>query len=235
LVMTDSAGMHVARTPDVDPQVLQQLATCTQDLLRQQADLVRVLHQRLLELVPDLAGTPDGGRQVCGRLVAAALHAADPGRPADRSASFVQQVGIENALDGFPADQYGSVTHAVLHAVRALFRGEWSSGLSSAWVEYLMWLRTNLLAGAEIQRAHQREREQPPAPSPYRPREQPEGSWDVATGGLPFPVSPLTYDVGPDDPGPRIVGGTEGGRGPGRAGSDAHHGSRRERRGRWVP
>jgi len=233
LVMTDSAGAHVARTPDVDPQVLLQLATCTQDLLRQQPDLAFVLHQRLLELVPDLAGTPDDGRQICGRLVAATLHAADPGRPGDRSASVVQQVGIENYLDGFPADQYGSVTHAVLHAVRALFRGEWSSGLSSAWVEYLMWLRTNLLAGAEIQRAHEQERQQPPAPSPYQPRVQPGASWEAATGDLPFPEPPVTYDVGPEDPGPRIVGGTDGGgRGYGRVAPDVHLGSRRDRRGR---
>jgi len=155
-------------TPDVDPEVLDLLAVCTADLAPQEDDLVLDLHQRLLDLMPALARTPAGGRPMCQRLVAAALHAAQPGRSTAHLAAVVQRVGADNDGDGFPADQYSEVTHALLHAVRDVFRGEWSSTLSSAWVEYLLWFRGHLMTGVEAGRAAQ-QGPVPPAPDQARP------------------------------------------------------------------
>jgi hypothetical protein len=57
-------------------------------------------------------------------------------------------VGADNYAEGLPGDQYVSITHALLRAIRASYRGEWTTALSSGWVEYLIWIRTQLLAGA---------------------------------------------------------------------------------------
>jgi hemoglobin-like flavoprotein len=139
--------------PEVDRDVLRLLADCTADLVPQHTELVLALHQRLLERAPALVQMVGSGRPACQRLVAAVLHAATPGQPWERAEAAVRQVGADNYLEGFPTDQHGSVTHALLHAVRGVFRGEWSSALSSVWVEYLMWFRSQLLSGVEAQRA----------------------------------------------------------------------------------
>jgi hemoglobin-like flavoprotein len=157
---TDLRGVRATGPPEVDPGVLRLLGACTADLAPHQAELVLALHQRLLELTPGIARMAGSGRPMCQRLIAATLHAAQPGRAVAHSAAVVQQVGADNYVEGFPSDQHSSVTHALLHAVREVFRGEWSSPLSSAWVEYLLWFRTHLLTGAQAQRSHDAARAQ---------------------------------------------------------------------------
>jgi len=150
---TDLTGARPATSHEVAPDVLQLLATCTADLVPQHANLVMALHGRLAELVPELDGLAANGRPLAHRLVTAVLYAAEPGQSKAHVAAVVQQVGADNYLEGFPTEQYGAATHALLHAVRGTFRGDWSSALSSAWVEYL-WIRTHLISGAEAQRSH---------------------------------------------------------------------------------
>jgi len=198
-MVTDLRGLHltggaggtpgvpgvpgVVGTPGVDPAVLRLLAGCTADLVAQEAELVLSLHQRLLELTPVIARAAGSGRPMCQRLVAAALHAGDPTGPPAHLAAVVQQVGADNDLEGFPGDQYSAVTHALLHAVREVFRGEWSSVLSSAWVEYLLWFRGHLLTGVEAARAYDAAQATPVGAGPTRPDTLP-----------PLPPPAPTYD-----------------------------------------
>jgi hemoglobin-like flavoprotein len=152
---TDLSGARPAVPHEVDRDVLQLLAPCAADLLPQHANLVLAVHARLAELVPELQRLPGAGRPTAQRMVTAMLYAAEPGQSPAHVAAVVQQVGADNYLEGFGTEQYGAVTHALLHAVRGTFRGDWSSALSSAWVEYLMWIRGHLVSGAEAQRAHE--------------------------------------------------------------------------------
>lgn len=152
---TDVHAMGMGQLPQVAPSVMKALASCTADLGPQQSELAQALYQRLLELLPQVRSLPGAGRPLCDRILDAVLYPTEPGRTPSNVASVVQQVGAQNYLDGLPDEHYSSVTHAMLHAAREIYRGEWSSALSSAWVEYLLWLREHLLAGAEVQRARQ--------------------------------------------------------------------------------
>jgi hemoglobin-like flavoprotein len=136
-----------------DPEVMRLLVRCMSELVPQQRQLVLALHERILELAPVVINMVASGRPMCQRLVSAVLQSAGVGAglPPEEAAAVFRRVGAENLREGFPTDQYSAVTHALLHAVRAVFGGEWSSALSSAWVEHLLWLRTELLAGAAAQ------------------------------------------------------------------------------------
>ena len=153
-MVIDLRGLQTPLPSGVHPDVLRLVSSCTDDLMSRNEELVQVLHQRLFELLPGVSRQAGGGGPMCQRLVAAVMRAAAPELAVAHSAAVVQQVGADNHVEGFPADQYASVTHALLHAVRDVYRGEWSSSLSSAWVEYLLWYRSQLLAGAEAQRAY---------------------------------------------------------------------------------
>src|SRR4051812_31756681 len=152
---TDVYTMGTGQLPQVAPSVMRLLASCTADLGPQQPELAEALYQRLLELLPEVATLAERGRPLSDRILHAVLYPTEPGRTPLNVATVVQQVGAQNYLDGLVGEHYSSVTHAVLHAAREMYRGEWSSALSSAWVEYLLWLRGHLLAGAEVQRARQ--------------------------------------------------------------------------------
>jgi hemoglobin-like flavoprotein len=151
--VTDPGAPHPTG-PAVAPDVLELLTVCADDLAPVQQALVLVLHGRLLEVTPGIVHQAGSGRPMCQRVAAAVLHAARADRQPSHAAAVVQQVGADNYVEGFPTDHYGVVTPAVLHSVREVFRGEWSTSLSSAWVEYLLWFRGHLITGAEAQRAH---------------------------------------------------------------------------------
>jgi hypothetical protein len=163
---TDLGGAQRVTFHDVDPDVLRLLATCTEDLVPQHANLVLAVHSRLLELVPPLEALAGEGRPLAQRLVSAVLYTADPAQAPAHVAAVVRQVGADNYLEGFPTEQYSAATHALLHAVRGTFRGDWSSALSSAWVEFLLWFRAHLVSGAEAQRQHEAAVAGRPAPAP---------------------------------------------------------------------
>jgi hypothetical protein len=101
------------------------------------------------------------------------------------------------------------VTHALIHAVRAGYTGEWTSALSSAWSAYLIWLRTQLQAGVDAQRARPAPTSPDtapfPAPSgasggPIRPDEgSGSGSLAVAVDGHPDDDPDDDPDDRPDD------------------------------------
>jgi hypothetical protein len=60
----------------------------------------------------------------------------------------VRRIGALDRDEGFAPELYPATTQILLHAVRGVYRGDWTSSLSSAWVEYLLWLREHLTAGA---------------------------------------------------------------------------------------
>ena len=139
-----------------NPQVLQLLYACCAGPARaRQDDLVLSLHQQILELFPAQTGNlARNGRPLCRRLAGALLFAAAPGQARGSAEALLIQVGIDNAEDGFPSDQYTAVIQAMLRAVRVTFRGEWTSVVSSGWVEYLLWVRAHLMAGAAVVQQH---------------------------------------------------------------------------------
>ena len=113
------------------------------------------LHQQILELFPaQTARLVSNGRPLCRRLAKALLFPAPPGQGPGSAEAMLIQVGIDNAEDGFPGDQYTAVIQAMLRAVRVSYRGEWTSVVSSGWVDYLLWVRAHLVAGAAV--AHRR-------------------------------------------------------------------------------
>jgi hypothetical protein len=154
-MVSQSGRSRPSSLSDVDPGVLHLLATCTSDLIEQRQDLVLVLHQRLLELAPSVVQMVASGRPMCQRVVTAVLHAAGAGTgmPPDDAAVVARRVGVDNHREGFPTDEYSAVTHGLLHAVRGVYRGEWTGALSSAWVEFLLWFRAEVLAGAAAREA----------------------------------------------------------------------------------
>jgi hypothetical protein len=145
--------------PGVDPDALRRVASCTVDLTSHRSEMVAALHDRLSGLSDRFEESEEGGLAISHRFVSAVLYAAQTEVPSADIIGVVQRAGADSYLEGFSLEQYGSVTHAMLHAVRAAYGGGWSSALSSAWVEFLIWFRTTLLAGAEAQRAHEAARE----------------------------------------------------------------------------
>jgi hypothetical protein len=94
------------------------------------------------------ARLPANGRGVARRLVRALVEAALLDDRAAGSAELVRRIGAMDREEGFGPEHYPATTQMLLHAVRGVYRGEWTSTLSSAWVEYLLWLREQLVAGS---------------------------------------------------------------------------------------
>lgn len=144
-------GADARPTTPVSPfAVVPELARHAADLAALRPPFTQAVHERLLQLVPELGPLPGGGWGCAERLVIAAVHGLGgrTGSPPSDAAAVARQVGAANALDGFPLAQWGQVTHALLHAARTVDPEQWSSTLSSAWVEYLLWLQPHLVAGA---------------------------------------------------------------------------------------
>jgi hypothetical protein len=111
-------------------------------------DVILHLHQEILEMMPmATARLARNGRPLCRRLALAVLDAGAADQPGGAQA-MMRRVGADNYADGFPTDQYGSIVHALLRAVRGSYGGEWTNALSSGCVEYFIWVRDQLTAGA---------------------------------------------------------------------------------------
>ncbi|MBT8223978.1 MAG: hypothetical protein HKP61_09200 [Dactylosporangium sp.] len=147
------SGGPASEPREVSPDVLRLLADCTSDLIPRQGDMTFAFHRHMVNLAPSVARMTAGGQPMCQRLILNVLQAAQPGPGRATAAAAIQQVGRDNYIEGFPTEQYHSVPHAVLDTVREMFSNTWSTSLSSAWVEYLMWFRAHLQLGADSQRA----------------------------------------------------------------------------------
>lgn len=132
-----------------DEGVLRVLRGSVTDLASHQGDLVLLVHQQIIERLPGVtARLPANGRGVARRLVRALVEAALLENRSSGSATLVRRIGAMNTDEGFGPEHYPATTQMLLHAVRGVYQGDWSSTLSSAWVEYLLWLREHLVAGA---------------------------------------------------------------------------------------
>ncbi|HET9654144.1 MAG TPA: hypothetical protein VFP72_02240 [Kineosporiaceae bacterium] len=132
----------------LDPRALQVLLPCARVLAADPDGFVDLLHQHLVALVPDAAAaSAQAGLAVCDRVARAALAAATGERPVTEVAALLQQAGVDNFRDGFPAEQYLAVGHALLRAAHEAYPAQWSTELGSAWIAYFVWVRTHLLRG----------------------------------------------------------------------------------------
>lgn len=149
--MSTDAGVAALESPRPDPVLLQQLRPCATVLLRDPQRFLARLHQHLDGLVPGgLQQLPDEGRTLCERIAWGVLAAPTGELGLDDAEAVLEHAGSENFRDGFPADQYLAVGHALLRAVADTYAGEWSTTLGSTWIAYYAWVRAHLLRGAAL-------------------------------------------------------------------------------------
>jgi hypothetical protein len=147
--------------------------------------MVLALHQHLLEMMPTASGRMAGnGRPLCQRLAVGVLEGTSTDRDPAEIAYLLQHVGAANRLEGFPPEEYVSLVHALLRAVRATYRGEWSNATSSAWVEYLIWVRGHLQSGALSVSEQELEAAARQAAAPQEVEPEPEPAVPSSGGGF---------------------------------------------------
>ena len=100
------------------PQVIRKSA----DWLTQMEDaFIWQLHYDVTTLIPESARSPDFDMWVfCERMVQVLLWMALTDQPVRVVVDTLRQVGAQNRFEGFPAAQYISVAHALVHTVRYL-------------------------------------------------------------------------------------------------------------------
>ena len=145
---SDEAGVPAP----LDPELAEMIRWSAGVLSGVQEAFVRQLRADLVAMIPDLA---TDGWAFCERMVQAALWAATTGQPAEEIADGLRWVGAMNQLEGFAADQYVSVAHALVRTVHMLSENRWSTAMGSAWISYFLWMRPYLMAGAEQAAAQQ--------------------------------------------------------------------------------
>ncbi|MBT8228270.1 MAG: hypothetical protein HKP61_03970 [Dactylosporangium sp.] len=128
---------------------------------------------------------------MCQRTVLAALENIQPGQRPTVPAAAVQQIGRDNYLDGFPDAHLGVIAQTILQAIRTVSAEQWSSSLSSIWVQYLMWFQAHLRLGSQAQRAKDMADGGPGAGSPASPgrtaQQRPRPAYGQAGPGDPYP------------------------------------------------
>lgn len=148
---TGPGSMSDGNPPDAASEIQRVLSAYTNEITERRDALVDEFHQQLLSVVPSLVGMTGGGRPICQRTIMAALDSAQRHQSLTAAALAVQRVGRDNSLDGFQDTFTGAIARAMLQAVRTVFAREWSSSLSSTWVQHLMWFQANLQLGARAQ------------------------------------------------------------------------------------
>ena len=162
-MLTDATTPPVAAPAAGDFDVPPPIRACCADLRSSPDDLVLHLHQEILEAMPTATGRlAANGRVLSRRLALAVLDAATGDQPPGHAGALLQRVGADNYAEGFPSEQYGWIVHALLRAVRSSYGGEWTNALSSGCVEYFIWVRDQLTAGAMTAQGPGR----PPRPAP---------------------------------------------------------------------
>jgi hypothetical protein len=125
------------------------LARCASGLARRGSAFDQALREEINACLPStLVHLPGGGQSLCRRLTAAVLQVGAITDLPWESAAMVAEVGARCHDAGVSPEMYAALPQLLLRAIRDAYRGEWSSALSSAWIEYLMWFRAQLTAGA---------------------------------------------------------------------------------------
>lgn len=137
-------------TPDpaaqpLDPALLEVIRSSTGRLTQFQDAFTRLLYADLTTMVPDPGAD---GWAFCDRMVRAVLWAAASDREPQVIADGLRWLGATNWREGFPADQYVSVAHALVRAVHELSESGWSASLGSAWISYFLWMEPHIMLGA---------------------------------------------------------------------------------------
>jgi hypothetical protein len=130
----------------LDPAVWDLIRSSAARLMSLEDAFTRQLHADITALIP---GRADGMWGFCQRMVQSVLWAALTDQSLSVVAETLRRVGAANQAEGFPADQYVNVAHALVRAVRDLSGDNWSTSMGSAWISYFLWIRPHLIAGAE--------------------------------------------------------------------------------------
>lgn len=159
-----------------DPEALRIIRSSAIRLARLEAEFARRLHQDIVALSPNVAGSmTEAGRPFCARMARALIWVALSDQPPSVMADVLRQVGSDNYYEGFRGAEYVSVAHALLRAIRDLTESEWVTSMGSAWISCFMWMQPHLLAGAQQAAAGpapSAPAEEPPQPAP-QPAPQP--------------------------------------------------------------
>jgi hypothetical protein len=147
---SDQARETAVTLPPLDPGVLQVIRSSADRLVPLRDTFVQQLRYDLATLMPDLVTRlPGEGWPFCERLVHTMLRVALYDRPPHVVTYALRQMGARNQQEGFPAEQYVSVAHALIRTVRDLNDDNWSTTTGSAWITYFLWIKPHLLAGAD--------------------------------------------------------------------------------------
>ena len=119
-------------------------------LARHHEAFTRQLHHEMTLLIPRSAVPQAFDMGAFSRqMVRTLLWAALTDQPGHVVVDGLRQAGAENWFAGFPNDEYASVAHALVQAVRYLTPDDWSTSVGSAWVSFFVWTRLHLLEGAQ--------------------------------------------------------------------------------------
>lgn len=129
----------------LDPALLELIGPSAGRLAQSQNAFTRLLHADLITMAPDL-GTD--GWTFCDRMVRAVLWTVTSDRDPQVIADGMRWLGATNWREGFAADQYVSVAHALVRAVQELSGSDWSASLGSAWIGLFLWLEPYIILGA---------------------------------------------------------------------------------------
>jgi len=204
-------GERLAGRPS--PEVLADIRTACERLFATEADFVRRFSSTLISLTPALRDLPEErALALADALGRAVLWAGLTDEPADVVAVTFENIGADHARQGFGADSYHGVGHALLRAARDSYTADWSSELSSGWVAFYGWLAPLLVSGA--QRALEAQGRPPmaadPGPGgPPRPQQARHARNAEPTGPPPVPDPPVPppftgRDADPRKPDPRV-------------------------------
>jgi len=176
--------------------VARAIRSACQRLFANEADFLRRFGTSLLALVPRLRQLPeDQGRVLAEGLGRAVLWAALTEDPLDVVEATFENIGADHAQQGFPAEGYHGVGHALLRAARDTYTSDWTSELSSGWVAYYGWL------GPHLQRGATSGTPAPGAPAPGRqPQATPAPGIEArpeALGARREPLPPHQFEVTP--------------------------------------
>jgi hypothetical protein len=144
------ADQQAQSPPGIDPGILPLIRQSAARLSRNEEAFIEQLHHDVTGLTEDRAGS--GASNVwafCERMVHVLFWVALTDQPLPVIVDALRQVGAQNWAEGFSDSHYGNFAHALVQTVHYLNDRDWSASTGSVWISYLMWVRPQLLAGAQ--------------------------------------------------------------------------------------